>query len=290
MLPLHLLLLAVSPALARPLEGNSAPVVESAESVEAVEAAKSSNPPRSQIVYYAAFPSTGYKPCTDLSEGVKQLKYINNTKTDTQAALFQVDARKELILGIPGTASDIDRDTDLDFPPLPTILLATPAQTAKCTRAAIKAALAVNPTYNVVISGHSLGGAIAHLAFGSLKPQALNVANLFTYGSPRVGDQKFADYIDSLAGASDTTEGIAHRVTHYNDPVPRLPPSHPIFTKWEFIHPRTEYWESTMNVTQAETFRCFGQETTDCLFSISPALNGDAHTSYAGLRNLCNTK
>lgn len=88
---------------------------------------------------------------------------------------------------------------------------------------AIKAAIASNPAYSVVISGHSLGGALAELAFGSFKTQpALKISKLFTYGAPRVGDVKFANYRDGLAGATEAAEGIARRVTHADGESPSL--------------------------------------------------------------------
>ena len=80
----------------------------------------------------------------------------------------------------------------------------------------LASALESHPDYAVTIAGHSLGGALAELAFGSLKPKALNVTQVFTYGAPRVGNKGFADFIDTLAGASDTNPGISYRVTHWN--------------------------------------------------------------------------
>lgn len=43
----------------------------------------------------------------------------------------------------------------------------------------------------------------------------------YTYGAPRVGNQKLADYVQT----PKEKLGENFRVTHYNDPVPRLPPT-----------------------------------------------------------------
>lgn len=49
------------------------------------------------------------------------------------------------------------------------------------------------PYAAVHVSGHSLGGAIATLYALSLAETGYTV-NLFTYGSPRVGDPNFYDW------------------------------------------------------------------------------------------------
>ena len=107
-------------------------------------------------------------------------------------------------------------------------------------------------TGNVVMTGHSSGGALAmFFASGNLRfPEPLPSSALtptvsaqepsnnilpslivYTFGKPRIGNQKFVDYITSL--------GIQHyRITHDRDIVPHLPE--------EFIlnyrHTNTEIW------------------------------------------------
>ncbi|KAF8454918.1 Alpha/Beta hydrolase protein [Terfezia claveryi] len=72
-----------------------------------------------------------------------------------------------------------------------------------------------NPGYKLVVTGHSLGGAIATVAATDLRKRGFQVS-LVTYGSPRVGNEALAKFIS----ASKPN----FRVTHLNDPVPRLPP------------------------------------------------------------------
>lgn len=55
---------------------------------------------------------------------------------------------------------------------------------------------------------------------------------MYTYGSPRVGNDKFASWMTGQPGGQ-------WRVTHHDDPVPRLPP---IFVGYRHISP--EYWLS----------------------------------------------
>ncbi|POG61169.1 Alpha/Beta hydrolase protein, partial [Rhizophagus irregularis DAOM 181602=DAOM 197198] len=82
-----------------------------------------------------------------------------------------------------------------------------------------------NPTFQVGFTGHSLGGALATLsALDAIHkaPELAKNENLFltTFGQPRVGDKKFAKFVD---------ENIkAIRTIVRGDPIPRLPPSWPI--------------------------------------------------------------
>lgn len=94
---------------------------------------------------------------------------------------------------------------------------------------AVSTALETNPSYSLVISGHSLGGGVANLAASSLR-FAHGTVDLYTYGSPRVGNTVFVEYIESLPGAN-------YRLTHDADPVPLLPPS-----ILGYRHTSPEYW------------------------------------------------
>jgi hypothetical protein len=60
----------------------------------------------------------------------------------------------------------------------------------------------------------------------------------YTFGAPRVGNQKLADYIQ----IPEKKVGDNHRVTHYNDPVPRLPPS-----RWGYAHYTPELYIGAKN-------------------------------------------
>jgi hypothetical protein len=63
----------------------------------------------------------------------------------------------------------------------------------------------------VWFTGHSLGGALATIAAA----RAGSFQGLYTFGSPRVGDETFANW---FAGRP------CYRVVHHDDVVPRLPP------------------------------------------------------------------
>ncbi|KAI8323411.1 alpha/beta-hydrolase, partial [Martensiomyces pterosporus] len=76
-----------------------------------------------------------------------------------------------------------------------------------------------NPTFTIVITGHSLGGAEATLAaadFSLSYPDWKSKIALYTYGSPRAGNPEFASWVSSQPFP-------IFRVTYKGDPVPRIP-------------------------------------------------------------------
>ena len=91
----------------------------------------------------------------------------------------------------------------------------------------------VHPDYRVAVVGHSLGGAEAIIAAGVVRNQgqwwADNV-ELYSYGSPRVGNLDTVDFLSKQSTKS-------HRVTAMDDPVPRLPP-----ILLGYKHTSPEYW------------------------------------------------
>ncbi|KAJ1959983.1 hypothetical protein GGI12_004047 [Dipsacomyces acuminosporus] len=90
---------------------------------------------------------------------------------------------------------------------------------ASSVKAAVLSLLKKNPSYSVVYTAHSLGGAQSVLAATdlilsnpSLKPQI----KVFTYGQPRTGNSEFASWLSK--------QGVPiYRVTYHYDIVPRLP-------------------------------------------------------------------
>jgi pimeloyl-ACP methyl ester carboxylesterase len=85
------------------------------------------------------------------------------------------------------------------------------------------------PHYAITVAGHSLGGAIATLAAAQLRNLGYSVA-LFTFGSPRVGGAKLSAFISGQQGGN-------YRVTHWNDPVPRVP-----LLIMGYVHVSPEYY------------------------------------------------
>jgi len=106
------------------------------------------------------------------------------------------------------------------------------------------------PNLPFVVTGHSLGAAIGTLAAADLaiEQSIPNPVELWTFGSPRVGNPVFSQYIDKKYLHE------SFRVTNNRDPVPRLPPA---FLNVQHID--TEYW-----FTNADTYKQCGTEDNKC--------------------------
>lgn len=84
--------------------------------------------------------------------------------------------------------------------------------------------------YRVVVTGHSLGGAVATIAGSFLRAESI-LCDIYTYGSPRIGNRAFMDYIESL-------QGFTARITNGKDFVTALP------SGFSYAHIYPEYWFS----------------------------------------------
>jgi len=84
----------------------------------------------------------------------------------------------------------------------------------------------------IYITGHSLGGALATLCAVDLKTLFNDKINVFlyTFGTPRVGNQVFAGFCNSLTNEN-------WRLVHYADLVPQLP-----LQRLNFRHEPREVW------------------------------------------------
>lgn len=133
------------------------------------------------------------------------------------------------------------------------------------------------PNHTLIVTGHSLGGAVGTIAAANLRAQGYP-CDLYTFGSPRVGNEDFVNFVDSQ-------EGNEFRVTHADDPVPRLPPSS--FLLGSYRHTTPEFWltvpnptnisASAIGVTNFEV--CEGIDNDACNGG-TDGLNVDAHGFY----------
>ena len=90
------------------------------------------------------------------------------------------------------------------------------------------------PQYRMIVTGHSLGGALATLTAADIRglrgPWYMANVELYTYGSPRIGNEATARYLSEQSSHS-------YRVTSMHDLVPRVPPVHD-----HYWHTQPEYW------------------------------------------------
>lgn len=73
----------------------------------------------------------------------------------------------------------------------------------------VKAQKAAYPSYTIIVTGHSLGAAVAALAAVSIK-SALPSSNLklYTFGQPRTGNAAFATYVENLIGINNIFRAV----------------------------------------------------------------------------------
>ncbi|KAF2814910.1 alpha/beta-hydrolase [Mytilinidion resinicola] len=153
------------------------------------------------------------------------VEFENSLKTDVTGFVAVDHTNSITVVSFRGSASIKNWIANLDMTQIPTDICTgckvhqgfwdswTEARDGVLN--AIKSAAASNPSYKIVVVGHSLGGAISALAAAELRKSGCDVA-LYTFGSPRVGNGAFSDFVSNQPGGN-------YRITHYNDIVPRVP-------------------------------------------------------------------
>lgn len=142
-------------------------------------------------------------------------------------------------------------------------------RTADGVLSGVQAALASTGVNKVVVTGHSLGAAVAIMDALLLKENLDPSIEIKTtlFGLPRGGNAAWADFID--ATLADTMTHISNQ----NDPVPTLPPRF-----LEYQHPANEVHIQGVGADGEPTdiVACAGQENENCsegnsLFDVSIA-------------------
>lgn len=145
---------------------------------------------------------------------------------------------------------------------------------------AVKQASASYPNYKITVAGHSLGGAIASLAAAQLRNSGFAVA-LYNFGSPRIGGSKISSYISNQSGGN-------FRVTHWNDPVPKVP-----LLTMGYVHTSPEYYINKPNKQDVDTGDIQVYEGATNLFKGNQAWlvpDVEAHRWYFGSMYSCDKK
>ena len=126
------------------------------------------------------------------------------------------------------------------------------------------------PKYQLILVGHSAGGAVAALAGLELRARGWNPI-ITTFGEPRLGNQGLVDFIDSRFDLDETNRTNAQnddmelkyrRVTHVEDPVPLLP-----LTEWGYSMHAGEIYISKPDLSPdvSDVEHCIGDADPDCV-------------------------
>ncbi|KAF3056271.1 Mono- and diacylglycerol lipase [Daldinia childiae] len=205
--------------------------------------------------------------CPDVtSAGAKVVATFSGHLTDIQGFVSSDDTNELIVASVRGSHSIRNWIADLSFIPLPcdlvddclihTGFLLSWKEIEDDLLDGVAAAKEANPSYKIIFTGHSLGGAVATVAAGYARDQGYEL-DLYTYGSPRVGNQAFVDFVTAQPGGE-------FRVTHLDDPVPRLPP-----IAVDYRHTSPEYWlsgesDNSTLYAASDIKVCEGFANTDC--------------------------
>lgn len=108
------------------------------------------------------------------------------------------------------------------------------------------------PGYKPIVTGHSLGGAIASVASASLVHFLPNLT-VYTFGQFRTGDPTYAAYVDRILPYPNL-----YRITHLNDGVPQT-----IHQSSGYAHHSREHWELEP-FGPSNTYRCSSGDDQVC--------------------------
>lgn len=110
---------------------------------------------------------------------------------------------------------------------------------------------------NIIVTGHSLGSAMATLAVLDVARLYGTVNQFYSFGSPRVGNKYFSKYFKTLVP-------YGNRVVHSHDIVPHVP-MRTLF----FRHVSTEIWYPEQNSTIYKICDNTGEDVS-CSDSVPP--------------------
>ncbi|EKF38209.1 lipase, putative [Trypanosoma cruzi marinkellei] len=144
----------------------------------------------------------------------------------------------------------------------------------------------------ILVTGHSLGGAMATIAAANLVSQnhlfshGLKIL-LYTFGAPRVGNMQFVNWLlaSFCRGGHES-----YRVTHKRDPVPHVPPR---FIGYLHV-PREVWYDNDGNTNGRICNDVVGRPCTDLTAKEDPRCSNSAlpisvadHLNYLGICTSC---
>ncbi|KAJ7152429.1 Alpha/Beta hydrolase protein, partial [Mycena filopes] len=170
------------------------------------------------FVRYTQYSSLAYYSRSDTPLGNTRVLSLDGTNGTPTGFIARDDVRKEIIVAFRGTpsVSDVLADIKLlmvEYLPKTSLkvhrgFLGGYTGVATKVEETVKKQLTSYPTYTVVVTGHSLGGAYASLAAVALEARlSASIIKLYTFGQPRVGNEKFADYVQRTLGVDNIFRG-----------------------------------------------------------------------------------
>lgn len=155
----------------------------------------------------------------------KVIKYINNNKTDLQVAVTKSYNKQKLSVVFRGSESKKDWLYNLKFPKT-IIKNNNNIKVHKGFYLQLKNNINqldqlvlnnIKPNTQIIITGHSLGGALATIYGYLLCEKTDNVITIISFASPRVGNLKFKQSFNNKSNL------IHHRITNNKDLICAIP-------------------------------------------------------------------
>ena len=150
----------------------------------------------------------------------------------------------------------------------------------QCMELEVKALVSNNTSYEIWVTGHSLGGAMASLAsawlsYNNVSPRKKII--LYTFGMPRVGNYDYALEHDKLVNNS-------WRVVNDNDAVPHFPTVISVsIINGPYHHGVEAFYSKPATSAYSEHRECHNKpynEDATCSFSEIPPLSFERHKNY----------
>ncbi|KAJ7551741.1 hypothetical protein O6H91_06G026900 [Diphasiastrum complanatum] len=144
--------------------------------------------------------------------------------------------------------------------------------------AAVQSLLQQRNGFSVMVTGHSMGGALASFCALDLVNYNIQDVQVVTFGQPRIGNPIFASFYDSSVPKTI-------RMTHGHDIIPHLPPYYTILEERTYHHVAREVWIYTVDfgILTYETTRVCDETGEDP--TCSRSVFGDSisdHLMYLG--------
>jgi len=242
----------------------------------------------SELVRFAKYSSAVYQKICPRPLGNVLVAQFSELITNVNGFIVRDESRKEVIVAFRGTDGFtlMDYLTDarvilapynspgvIDVPNGTTVhsgFLNSYNSVASLVISIVRSQLELYPNFNLVCTGHSLGGALASLAAISLHKNLQEfhgTIRLFTFGQPRTGNLNYSRYIEDGIGSDNM-----YRVVHLYDGVPTMVPQF-----LGYHHHATEYWQIREPSGPENVRKCTqSSEDPDCSRSIhSTGINLD---------------
>lgn len=207
---------------------------------------------------------------------------LYDTKTDIEGYIGYLPSSKSIYTVIRGTSSILNIIDDIEFRKIPYITY--PECNCNVHHGFYNSALSIRnktievirilkkyyPKYSVIMTGHSLGGAVAQLLGMEIEKEGIKV-EIYNFGQPRIGDENYRDFVNSIINDR------LWRFTHYQDMVPHIPPTKGMM----FLHSCREVYEDEIgNLKLCSNIDC---EDPNCANQHSLyETNWDDHHIYLG--------